>query len=443
MNADTKRIMRKRMNRRMEIFNEVSESFEIDRTQLKMHQIKKLRETLLHVFDHCQFYQNRMISAGINRRILEATDKLEDIQGIPFTTRKDIHSQYPFGLLSSPKEDLIRYGESTGTTDQPINSCYTYEDWFENNCIVAYYLSSIISPADTVAVIVPYGYALVGQDVDRALELVGANIIAIGTLSSACPVERVVRTLINTETTVLVCSPSRAIYLGEEIRKAGYNPAKDFCVNRILCVGEGTSEEKAKRIKEIWNAECYPMFGMTETNTLAMPCVCKRLHLTENKVLFEVIDPYTLQSLGEDVRGELVVTSFVKGIPLIRYRTGDLVTIHSKTCECGASFRYLEHHGRLQDCVLLHNKKYQILDLEDVILKVSHACFYTLKVQGDALQVGLVVDEDKFDDAREKVIRGLKEQFDIDADVMLKEDDKIMEIIRNKVKPSISSVLEV
>lgn len=439
---DTKEIMRKRMNRRIEIFNEVKESFAMNRAQLREYQTKKLRKTLLHVFDHCEFYRNKMINEGIDRKLLEDIDQLEDIRKIPFTTRKDINSQYPFGLLSSPKEDLIRYGESTGTTDQPINSCYTFEDWFENNCIVAYYLSSIISPADTVAVIVPYGYALVGQDVDRALELVGANIIAIGTLSNACPVERVILTLINTETTVLVCSPSRAIYLGEEIIKEGYNPAKDFCVNKILCVGEGTSEEKARKIKEIWNAECYPMFGMTETNTLAMPCADKKLHLVENKVLFEVIDPNTLESLEEDVRGELVVTSFVKGIPLIRYRTGDLVTIHSKACECGASFRYLEHHGRLQDCVSINNKKYQILDLEDVILKASHARFYTLKIQSNMLHVGLIVDEDKFDEAKEKVIRDLKDQFNIDSAVDLEREDKIMEIIKNKVKPSISSVLE-
>ena len=434
--------MEKRIKQRLEIFKEVKKSFSMGRDELKEYQLKKLKSTLLHVFDNCNYYKNKMEKAGINRQVLEDIKSLEDIRKIPFTSREDISAQYPFGLLSVPQSGLSRYGESTGTTSCPVNSCYTYEDWFENNCIVAYYLSSIISPEDTAALIVPYGYALVGQDVDRALELAGANVIAIGTISDACPVERVIRTLINTKTTVLVCSPSRAIYLGEEIIKEGYVPSKDLYIRKILCVGEGTSKEKAKKLKELFGAECYPMFGMTETNTLAMPCINKRLHLVESKVFFEVIDPVTWQSLDEGLRGELVVTSFVKGMPLIRYRTGDPVTIHNKKCGCGSSFAYLEHHGRIQDNIIIGNKKYQILDLEDVILKTNGVRFYTLKARDERLQVGIIIDKEMSGTACAEIKNGLEKRFGITADVIREKDDKIIQVIKNKVKPSISSVLE-
>ena len=137
------------------------------------------------------------------------------------------------------------------------------------------------------------------------------------------------------------------------------------------------------------------MYGMTETNTLAMSCACGNLHLAENKAYFEIVDPVTGEQLGTDKRDELVVTNHVKGMPLIRYKTGDLCTIYSKKCNCGSNFKVLEHHGRQTDHIKIARKPIQILDLEEVILGIRQSQFYTIKVNGDLLKVGLVLPEEK------------------------------------------------
>lgn len=427
------------VKRRVEIMEEVNYSFTLSGKELEEYQNEKMRKMLVHVFQNNEFYRNKLIKS---RFTLEQLSNLTDFSTLPFTYKEEIKEQYPYGLLSTSQAEVFRYGESTGTTGEPINSYYTCDDWFANNCIVATFLAQIISKEDTAAVIVPYGLALVGQDMDRALELIGAKTIAIDILSSACPVDRALKILRDTETTVLVCSPSRALYMAEEIKKLGYDPKKDFRVKKVLCVGEGTSVEKAKAILHVWGAKAYPLYGMTETNTLAMSCDCGKLHLVENKIRYEIFSPETNEVVKDGERGELVVTSFGMAMPLIRYRTGDLCTIHSEKCECGNEYRYLEHHGRISDSLVINNQRIQILDLEALILSISGTTFYSLKHKDDKLKIGLVLNEEECRSIESKLAEVLFNKYGITATVYPIEGDEIMEKIKSKVKPSISTILQ-
>lgn len=103
--------MERRIRQRLEIFKEVEKSFRMGRDELKEYQLKKLKSTLLHVFDNCNYYKDKMKMAGINRPMLENIKSLDDIKNIPFTSREDISAQYPFGLLSVPENGLSRYGK--------------------------------------------------------------------------------------------------------------------------------------------------------------------------------------------------------------------------------------------------------------------------------------------------------------------------------------------
>lgn len=429
------------VERRVEILKEVNRVFRLNREELKGYQKEMVRETALHVYKNNKFYREKLQAAGLNEQSIKELDVMDKL---PFTTKSDIRDQYPFGLLSTGDDEVVRYGSSTGTTGEPINSYYTGDDWFANNCVVATILSNLITKEDTVALIVPYGLALVGQDVDRAMELIGAKTIAIDVLGAVTPVERAIKILKETHATALVCSPSRALFIAGEAKKAGFDPKEDFSVKKIFCVGEGTSKEKAKAIKEIYGADAYPLYGMTETNTLAMSCPCGKLHLMENKINFEIIDPDTEKTLKDNERGELVVTSFGKAMPLLRYRTGDLCTIHSEMCDCGSKFRYLEHHGRISDSVMMDGKRIQILDLEAVILPTSGAEFFTLKInkKKNELVVGLVLEENAIKAVEVKLKKALFDRFGIQTSIEKADEKKILEKIKNNVKPSISSILQ-
>jgi len=427
------------VKRRVTIIDEINKTFTLTKEELHKYQIDRVRETLLHVYKNNEFYRKKLTEANIYRKdIME----MREFSKLPFTYKDEIKNQYPFGLLSTYHEDVVRYGESTGTTGEPINSYYTGDDWFANNCIVAILLSNIISKEDTVAIIVPYGLALVGQDIDRALELIGAKTIAIGMLSSECTVERSIKILKDTGTTTLVCSPSRALYISEEAMKQGYDLKNDFKIRKILCVGEGTSSEKAKAIKDTWGADAYPLYGMTETNTLAMSCKYGKLHLVENKINYEIVDPDMKEVLEDGMRGELVVSSFGKAMPLIRYLTGDLCTIHSEQCECGSNFRYLQHHGRITDSIVISGNKIQILDLEAVILSISGSKFFTLKIKNNELIVGLVLSADECKRVEDDVKEQLLDNFNVTSSVVAIDGTKIINTIKNQVKPSISNILQ-
>lgn len=431
----------KTIERRVDILKDINHVLNLEPEELREYQKSMVKDTALHVYKNNKFYHDKLRTAGFDE---DKIRNLDTINSIPFTTKSDIRRQYPFGLLSTADEDVVRYGASTGTTGEPINSYYTGDDWFANNCVVATILSKIVSKKDTVALIVPYGLALVGQDIDRAMELIGAKTIAIDVLGAVTPVERAIKILKETQTTVLVCSPSRALFIAEEARKAGIDPKEDFAIKKILCVGEGTSKQKAKAIKEIFGAATFPLYGMTETNTLAMSCTCGKLHLMENKINFEVIDPDTLKVLKDGERGELVVTSFGKAMPLLRYRTGDLVTIHSDVCECGSKFRYLEHHGRISDSIVIDGKRIQILDLEDVILPTTGAEFFSLRINKikNELVVGLVLDDELIKVVQEKLKSILLERFGIQTSIEKADEKRILDKIKNNVKPSISSILQ-
>ena len=443
MNCVNQKMLDK-VKKRVEILENVGRVYAMNSQELRAYQKAKIIESVVAVYRHNKFYKNRLEMAGFCEDKLL---KLDDIDALPFMTKEDIREQYPFGLLSTDDKNVVRYGASTGTTGDPINSYYTGEDWFENNCIVATILSKLISADDTVALIVPYGLALVGQDLDRAMELIGAKTIAIDVLGAVTSVERAIKILSETKTTVLICSPSRALFIADEIKKLGLDPKKDFEIQKILCVGEGTSEEKARALKSIYGATAYPLYGMTETNTLALPCTNKKLHLMENKIYFEVINPETLEILSDGQRGELVVTSFSKAMPLIRYRTGDLVTIHSEACGCGSNYRYLEHHGRLSDSIIIGGKRIQILDLESVILPFSGTDFFSLRYCKEGgvvvgLVVGLALPDDRIKAIESNLKKALKENFDIQILIEKANEEKLLEKIKNNVKPSISSILQ-
>ncbi|WP_051685096.1 AMP-binding protein [Clostridium sp. KNHs205] len=361
----------------------------------------------------------------------------ETIKKLPFMTREMLKEAYPLKLAKKAQEELVRYGESTGTTKNPISAYYSVDDWHYNNAVVAGFLSEILEPEDKVMVVVPYSLAMVAQDVDRALESIGTMVIPVGTIGDACNIDRAISILKSTKVSTIVCSPTRALYIAYEIKKRGYDVHKDFSVNKIFCVGEGTSAAKTEMLQEIWKAKVYPMYGMTETNTLAMPCTQGKLHLAVNKAFFEVVD-HEDNDVGFDRRGELVVTTFFEGMPLLRYKTGDICTVHSETCSCGLNFHTIEHHGRKTDSIKLGNAEVPILDLEQVILKNSPSMFYSLTVNENEVIIGLAMKD--IASVQDKLKKECMNRFHIEPVVESIEEDVVADRIKGMVKPCIASI---
>jgi phenylacetate-CoA ligase len=426
-------------NRRISIAENVENVFHLDKKQFEDWQQERLLSAVKFVGKKSPHYNCKFSEMGIE---VDSVTSMNAFSTLPFTTRSDIMGCYPMGLLASPIEDVVRYGESTGTTGNSISAYFTADDWIENNCTVSMFLGRVLSQQDIVAVAVPYELAGVGQDLDRALELVGCVTIAIGALTRFCPPERMVEILRNTGATTLICSGTRAIYLADIAIDQGYDIARDFKIKRILCVGEGMSKSKANKVKAAWGANIFSMYGMTETNTLAMFCPKGHLHLVENRSFFEVVDPETGESLPPGSKGELVVTPLnTKGMPLIRYKTGDLVAVNDEPCECGFHFRRLVHYGRLVEFVRIAGKELRMLDLEEAVLSNIEGNYYAIEVAKDTLRVALIPPDDRSESVRVNIAEIFKNQFGLNVEIISIPKESVSELVRSSLKPSMKNIL--
>ncbi|HEX4282469.1 MAG TPA: phenylacetate--CoA ligase family protein, partial [Solirubrobacteraceae bacterium] len=161
--------------------------------------------------------------------------------------------------------------------------------------------------------------------------------------------------------TVVASTPTYALRLAQEAHTLGID-LPGSAVSRLILSGEpaGSIPQTKALIEEQWGAKAYDTAGMTEIGTI-MVFECSHqpggTHIIEDQVLEEVLDPVSLEPMAYGERGERVVTSFGRGtIPLLRYRTGDLVCrVPAATCSCGRGFDIYEGGilGRVDDMKLI------------------------------------------------------------------------------------------
>jgi phenylacetate-CoA ligase len=165
---------------------------------------------------------------------------------------------------------------------------------------------------------------------------------------------------------VLVCTPTYALHLAEVSRGCGLN-LRDSAVRLTIHAGEpGASVPNVrKQIEEDWGARCFDHAGATEVGAWAFDCEAldDSIHLNEAEFIFELIETksgeaITIEEAANkiDARGELVITNPGRaGMPLLRYRTGDLVEVSNEPCACGRSFARIKGGviGRADDMLIV------------------------------------------------------------------------------------------
>lgn len=349
--------------------------------EVRSWQLSQLREQVAYARRNSPFYRQRLAPG-------QPVDGYPDFARLPFTTKQDLRDCYPFGLLAVPRSALARYGESTGTSGRPTSAAITYWDWVRGNVSTELSVGSYFGPGDLVMVAVPYELSFAAYDLDRALETAGAAVAGVGILSAVCPVERTARMMAELRPAGLVCSPTRALRLYDLIADLGHAP-RELGLRTILYVGETCSDAKLAKIARLWDATLISAYGTTETNSLALSCPQSRLHLTEDRHYFEVIDPGTAEPLAAGRPGELVVSTLgAQAMPLLRYRTGDLVEISVTPCPCGSPRRTVRHHGRAGDQLVAGGRTVQRLALEETVLGVpGTGLYYAAGVRAGRLEV--------------------------------------------------------
>ena len=309
---------------------------------LKKGQLEGLQWTVTHAYRGSETYRKKF--DGLNLKP-EDIQSLDDLKRLPFTSAEDLSEGYPFPLRSVPMRDVVRIHTSSGTTGKRKVLCYTQKDikdWthFFARCFEL----AGLTVEDRVQIAVGYGPWTAGIGFQMACEAFGSMAIPIGPGN----IETQTEYLIDFKSTVLCCTASMGLLLGEEVERRGIRDKINL--KKMIYGAERSSDAMRKRIKSLLGLEdIYDISGMTELYGPGTGIECSAhqgIHYWSDYYILEILNPDTSETLTPGEVGEMVVTTLQKeAVPLIRYRTHDLTSLIKEPCPCGNLF---PRHDRLQ-----------------------------------------------------------------------------------------------
>ena len=350
----------------MSILNKTVEC--MPRGELRRLQSERLVAQVKKCYERVECFRKRMDEKGLRPEDIHG---VEDLPKIPFSYKKDLRDYYPFGLFAEPMENVVRVHASSGTTGKRIVVGYTKKDldmWA--NCIERMLVAVGVSDKDIVQVSFGYGLFTGGFGLHSGAERLGATVIPMSSGNTSLQIQ----TMIDFGATVLCCTPSYAMYLGETVENMGL---KDQLKLKVGIFGaEPWSEEMRRQIEEKLGIKAYDIYGLSETMGPGVACECecqKGMHVLEDNFIPEIIDPETGEVLPEGSVGELVFTTLTKeAFPVIRYRTRDICSLIYEPCACGRTHvRMKKPNGRSDDMLIIRGVNVFPSQIEEVLLKTS------------------------------------------------------------------------
>lgn len=342
----------------------------LDREEYEKLQLERLKKTVERVYGNVPYYKEKLKEAGVEPGDIKT---LSDVQNIPFTVKDDFRKNYPFGLFSSPKKDIVRFHASSGTTGKPTVVGYTRKDmetWTE--LIARLVTMAGVTDEDTAQISFGYGLFTGAFGLHQGLENVGASVIPM----SSGNTQKQIMIMKDFGTTALISTPSYALHMAEIALEMGIDPKKDLMLKWGLFGGEGSTESMRNEINERWGLFATENYGMSELIGPGVSGEClalKGMHISEDHFLPEIIDPKTGKVLREGEVGELVITTITKeALPILRYRTKDITSLHYEKCDCGrTTVRMSKIQGRSDDMLILGGVNVFPSQIEDVLLRIE------------------------------------------------------------------------
>ncbi len=336
------------------------------REDIEKIQLSRLQDTVERVYTLTPFYKEKFKQKSLTPDSIES---LEDIQKLPFTTKKDLRNHYPFGLFTVPMSEVVRVHSSSGTTGKPTVVGYTKADMDVWDEVMARVFTMAGATSEDV-VHNAYGYGLFtgGLGFHNGAEKIGATIIP----ASGGMTDRQLMLMRDFGATILSATPSFSLHMAEVAKKAGANYLSDYKLKAGIFGAEPTSNGLKKEVAEAWGIDYHEVYGLSEIIGPGVSCSCKEselLHVFEDHFYVEIIDPKTGEVLPEGKRGELVITPLTKqALPLIRYRTGDITSITKEPCKCGRTMIRMESIvGRSDDMLIISGVNVYPSQIEHVI----------------------------------------------------------------------------
>ncbi len=404
------------------IWNEKIECMDLD--ELKNIQSEYLSWLAAYVYRNCPVYKNKFDAAGISPDGIKAID---DIVKLPFTTKEDLRENYPFGMFSVPQTSVAEIHVSSGTTGNPTVVGYTKDDVKLWSDVMARALCCAgAEPGDSLQNAYGYGLFTGGLGLHYGALEMGITVIP----TSSGQTKRQLKIMQDFKPRILSCTPSYALYIAEEAKEMGLDPRQSSW--KIGTFGaEPWSESIRNDIENELKLHAADLYGLSEIigPGVSQECTYKNgLHIFSDVFYPEIIDPDTNLPVPDGNDGELVITTLTKqAIPLIRYRTSDIVSIDYAACRCGrTSPRSSRIKGRTDDMIVVKGINVFPSQIEDVLLGIEGVQpYYQIVVDRkshrlDEVEVLVEVEDNIFSD-----------------------EAKVMTDFQTKIKKQIDSVLSI
>jgi phenylacetate-CoA ligase len=385
--------------------------------EIRLFQEKKLREALIYLSNRSPFYRNLFAKIRID---IAKINSLDDLRLIPFTTKQDLQL-YNEDFLCVPKEKVIDYITTSGTLGDPVTFAMTDKDLdrLAYNEKISFACAGVQS-SDTVQLMTTIDKRfMAGLAYFLGLRALGAGVVRVGNGIPELQWDTINRIRPNT----IMCVPSFILHIIKYAEEHGIDYRKSS-VTKAVCIGENLREQDfslnllGKRIKAKWDVELYSTYASTEMATTFAECQygCGGHHHPE-LIICETVDSEG-RTVAEGETGELTVTTLgVEGMPLLRFKTGDLVSFHTEKCKCGRqSMRVSPIVGRAGHLLKYKGTTLYPPAIYDVLDNTPHVENYVVEVATNengtdevTVKVG-VRRVGEFDD-RDRVVKELKDRF--------------------------------
>ncbi|MCI0158924.1 phenylacetate--CoA ligase [Leifsonia shinshuensis] len=340
----------------------------IGRDELRALQLRRLQWTVRHAYENVPFYRATFEAAGVAPDDIRT---LDDVRLLPFTTKDDLRSTYPFGMFAVPMSEVRRIHASSGTTGRPTVVGYTQGDLDRWADLVGRSLRAA-GVAAGWKVHNAYGYGLFtgGLGAHAGIERIGATVIPMSGGQTA----RQVQLIHDFEPDAIMCTPSYLLTIADAIEAAGLDPRGTSLKVAILGAEPWTNELRAE-IERRLGLDAVDIYGLSEVmgpGVASESVVTKDgPHVWEDHFLPETIDGETGEPVADGEHGELVFTSLTKeAFPVIRYRTRDLTRLLPGRAY--PALRRIEKiTGRDDDMIILRGVNLFPTQIEELVLGIE------------------------------------------------------------------------
>jgi phenylacetate-CoA ligase len=335
--------------------------------ELRALQLARLQATLHHAYANSPHYKKTFDAAGVHPNDCK---QLSDLAKFPFTTKKDLRDNYPYGMFAVPQHQISRIHASSGTTGKPTVVGYTANDvsmWAD--CVARSIRAAGARRGDKVHVSYGYGLFTGGLGAHYGAERLGLAVIPFG----GGQTERQVQLIADFKPDIIMVTPSYMLALADEMDKQGLT---DNSLRIGIFGAEPWTNDMRRAVETRVGIDAVDIYGLSEVigPGVASEYAAQKDGPTvwEDHFYPEIVNPETGEPVADGEMGELVFTSLTKeALPIIRYRTRDLTRLLAGTAHGGrCTMRRIEKiTGRSDDMMIIRGVNVFPSQIEELILK--------------------------------------------------------------------------